>query len=79
MAKNRHEHMPQTGATRRTWIKTAAIIGGAAAADSVTPAILEAQAGRPASAEARAVRASFDNTCVVANAPDADHRRLLTL
>ena len=64
MGKERDEEMPQAGTTRRTWMKTAAVMAGTAAAQSMTPASLDAQAGRPASGDARAVKASAQSNIV---------------
>ena len=50
--------MPQPGATRRTWLKTAAVLAGAAAADSVAPAPLDAQNATAPGGDARPVKAS---------------------
>jgi para-nitrobenzyl esterase len=57
-------HTQQT--TRRTWMKTAALLTGAAAAESVAPAGARAQAqnGRSTPAEARIVKASAQTNIV---------------
>src|SRR5688572_30265995 len=57
MAKNRDDHNPPAGATRRTWMKTAAVVAGAAAAESLAPARVEAQSGKSPAADARLVKA----------------------
>jgi para-nitrobenzyl esterase len=57
MSTRKDEPTPQTGATRRTWMKTAAVVAGAAAAQSVTPPALDAQTSKSAPGDARLVKA----------------------
>jgi para-nitrobenzyl esterase len=64
MGKKRDEQTPQLGANRRTWMKTAAVIAGAAAAESVTPVRLDAQTGKPTIGDARVVKASGQSNIV---------------
>jgi hypothetical protein len=50
MASNKNVNLPQTAATRRTWMKTVAVVAGAAAAESLAPTNVEAQTGRATAA-----------------------------
>jgi para-nitrobenzyl esterase len=64
MRKRRDERPTQAGTTRRSWMKTAAVIAGAAAAERVTPARVGAQSARSGPADARSVKASAQSNIV---------------
>ncbi|HXW06957.1 MAG TPA: carboxylesterase family protein [Vicinamibacterales bacterium] len=61
MARKNDSHTRQT---RRAWMKTAAVLTGAAAAKSVVPPGLEAQTSRSSTAASMAVRASAQSNVV---------------
>jgi para-nitrobenzyl esterase len=64
MADERKAHQPPTGASRRTVIKSAAVMVGTVAAHSLTPARSEAQTARPSASGMQAAKASAQSNVV---------------
>jgi len=64
MGNSEDANVPHTGATRRTWMKSAAVMAGAAAAQSVAAPGLNAQTARPSGSDARLVKASAQSSIV---------------
>jgi para-nitrobenzyl esterase len=64
MADEREAHQPPMGASRRTVIKSAAVMIGTVAAHSLTPTRSQAQTARPSSSGMQAAKASAQSNVV---------------